>query len=170
MCLPSNCTSHLCSIIMIEIDVPCNLQHNDFCVCSCPSLSTRNNSSSLDHPNLRCSDRSLHDFDILKLLGTGGTGHVYLARDKRTSKLIAIKIICKKNCDQAQLDDVANEQQVHQLISECNGNYILPLLGSWHDSFNFFIVTVRLVGLSIIYQGLTHVLVLGLHSRRRSRC
>ena len=83
------------------------------------------------------------DFDVLKLLGSGGTGHVYLARDKRTSTLVALKIISKAGLSRAELNDVANEQLVHRLASLCVDNLTLPILGSWHDDMNFFIAMVR---------------------------
>jgi len=140
-----------------EADVfPRYLQHKPAPVP--PSLSPNEsyNSSppSLQSPSFPSSDRSLHDFDILKLLGTGGIGRVYLARDKRTSKFVAVKIISKKNRDKSQLDDVANEQLVHHSVSDCADKFVLPLLGSWHDNLNFFIVTVCLITSSNAHQQL----------------
>jgi serine/threonine protein kinase len=86
--------------------------------------------------------RNLADFDILKLLGTGGTARVYLARDKRTENLVALKVISKTGRNKAKLNDVIIEQKIHRLVSDPADKFILPILGSWHDEFNFFIVTV----------------------------
>jgi hypothetical protein len=139
--LPS-CRATVC---LRSFGLPCRRLTHDTCVprFQSPDESYNSSSSSLDSSSLPSSVRSLHDFDILKLLGTGGTGRVYLARDSFTFRLVAIKIISKKNRDQDQLDDVANEQLVHHCISDRVDNYILPLLGSWHDTLNFFIITVR---------------------------
>jgi serine/threonine protein kinase len=87
----------------------------------------------------------LADFDILKLLGTGGTSRVYLARDKRTGNLVALKVISKIGRNEVQLDNVIKEQTVHRLVTDPADEFILPILGSWHDEMNFFIITVRLI-------------------------
>lgn len=79
----------------------------------------------------------------MKLLGTGGTARVYLARDKRTESLVALKVISKTGRNKDQLNDVINEQKIHRLVSDPADQFILPILGSWHDELNFFIVTVR---------------------------
>jgi serine/threonine protein kinase len=42
------------------------------------------------------SDWSLDDFDLGLALGRGKFGHVYLAREKKTKFLVAIKILYKR--------------------------------------------------------------------------
>lgn len=39
---------------------------------------------------------SLNDFEIGKALGKGKFGHVYLAREKRTHYVVALKMLSKK--------------------------------------------------------------------------
>lgn len=93
--------------------------------------------------HFRPPGRTFADFDILKLIGIGGTSRVYLARDKLSLRLVALKSISKAYRSDAQLEGVANEQQVHCFICNSKNEFILPIMGSWHDNENFFIVTVR---------------------------
>lgn len=104
-----------------------------------PSMASQNS-------HFRPPGRTFADFDILKLIGTGGTSRVYLARDKLSLRLVALKSISKAYRSDAQLEGVANEQQVHCFICNSKNEFILPIMGSWHDNENFFIVTEYIPG------------------------
>lgn len=47
---------------------------------------------------------SLRDFEIGKALGKGKFGHVYLAREKRSNFIVALKIIYKKELEEAKVE------------------------------------------------------------------
>ena len=95
--------------------------------------------------------RSVADFDVLKILshGRGGT-IVYLAQDKLSSANVAIKVIPKLTgvADddterQDQYEEVLRERDIHEALSSPATASVVPLLCSWHDTENFYIVTVR---------------------------
>jgi len=65
------------------------------------------------NPNLRCSDEekdatrdrwSLKDFEIGRPLGNGKFGHVYLARERKSGFIVALKIIYKAELEQAKVE------------------------------------------------------------------
>lgn len=64
---------------------------------------------------------TLDDFDLLKVLGKGGFGKVYLGEMKRTKLLYAIKSIKKSNIlDKTQLDNIKREKEILQRADHPN--------------------------------------------------
>lgn len=54
------------------------------------------------------------DFDFLECLGHGKFGYVYNAKEKRTQKEVAIKLICKNIIIQySMLDQLKSEIEIH---------------------------------------------------------
>lgn len=52
-----------------------------------------------------CRERwSLKDFEIGKQLGKGKFGHVYLARERRSGFIVALKIIYKAELEKAKVE------------------------------------------------------------------
>ncbi|KAG6874038.1 hypothetical protein C0995_006895 [Termitomyces sp. Mi166 len=82
------------------------------------------------------SSLTLTDFELLKIIGKGYTGVVYLALDKLSREPVALKIVKK-----GQTDDCRTllEQEVQRSLSD--SSFILPLLASWHDANNFYLVS-----------------------------
>ncbi|RDB30803.1 Serine/threonine-protein kinase Sgk1 [Hypsizygus marmoreus] len=90
--------------------------------------------------------RSLPDFELLKLLNKSKNSTVYLARDRCNRRLVALKVIEKAGRSPRQLRFVESEQQVLRLLSEDETRFSLPLLCSWEDTENFYIVTEYIGG------------------------
>lgn len=81
---------------------------------------------------------NIKDFDIGKLLGKGKFGNVYLAREKRTKYLCAIKVLYKEQLKKAGVE--------HQLKREIEIQYhlrhpnILRLYGYFYDENRVYII------------------------------
>ncbi|KAF5390974.1 hypothetical protein D9757_003977 [Collybiopsis confluens] len=90
---------------------------------------------------------SLSDFTLLKLLSTGGTSKVYLARVNTRSEHVALKVISKRDLSEKNTLYVLNEQAVQQRLTENqsagsrHSPWFLPLITSWHDSECFYLAT-----------------------------
>jgi serine/threonine protein kinase len=76
----------------------------------------------------------------LKLIASGTSGAVYLARVKSTSELVAIKVIKKEGRSDTHLQFAVREQQVQNAVM--GDDKFTTLVASWHDQNNFYIVTV----------------------------
>ncbi|EKX37439.1 hypothetical protein GUITHDRAFT_158596 [Guillardia theta CCMP2712] len=80
----------------------------------------------------------LADFDIGKPLGRGKFGNVYLAREKRTNYLVALKVLFK-----AQLSKAKVEHQLRREIeiqSHLRHNNILRLYGYFYDQSRVYLI------------------------------
>ncbi|KAF8894663.1 hypothetical protein BD779DRAFT_855924 [Infundibulicybe gibba] len=84
---------------------------------------------------------SPHDLDILKEIGAGRTSKTYLVRHKESAKLYALKVVSKAGLSDAEVQRTLKQQAVHAVIAK-TGNFLLPLVASWHDERNFYITTV----------------------------
>lgn len=72
--------------------------------------------SLLNHLNTESMKESweVNDFDFFECLGNGKFGYVYNAKEKKTQKEIAIKLICKKAIKQyLMLDQLKSEIEIH---------------------------------------------------------
>ncbi|KAI0069293.1 kinase-like protein [Artomyces pyxidatus] len=105
---------------------------------STPSVS-RAWSSKLHVTGSRPRLTSLKTFHVIKTLGQGGSADVYLARDKKTGELSALKVIPKATLDPGDARFTLMEQKV---LRELRGSeHILRLDASFHDSKNFYLIT-----------------------------
>lgn len=81
---------------------------------------------------------SLDDFEIGRELGTGKFGRVYLAREKSTHMVVALKVLVK---DQLKAAGVAHqlrkEVEIHSRIRHEN---ILPLYATFQDATRVYLV------------------------------
>lgn len=80
----------------------------------------------------------LSDFEIGKPLGSGKFGSVYLAREKRTKFIVALKVLSK-----AQLKKHEVEHQLRREIeiqSHLRHKHILRLFGYFHDSKRVYLI------------------------------
>lgn len=94
----------------------------------------RNDGKNFDHfpdnDDVEFSRMKPRDFDILGVIGKGSFGSVYLARQKKTKKIFAMKVLGKEHIK------MRNEQQ--HIMAERNvlkSNVNHPFLVSLHFSF-----------------------------------
>ena len=122
--LLSSCFLHPASICL-----SCRLL---FVILSSPRFSMPNSSSQL------ASIPTLADFELIKLIGQGYSGRVYLALEKLSSRHVALKVVSKGNGNDSR---IIFEQDIQRGLSK--SSFVLPLLASWHDANNFYLVSVR---------------------------
>ena len=86
---------------------------------------------------------SLDDFTILRGLGDGSSGTVHLVRENDTGGLYALKAIPKrKACGKVlRVETIMNER--NSLLDLRGDDFILQLRACFHDSRNYYLVTVR---------------------------
>lgn len=97
-----------------------------------------NGESSTDGGKKKVGAWELSNFDIGRPLGRGKFGNVYLAREKDTKFVVALKVLFKK---QIQRDNV--EHQVRREIeiqSHLRHPNILRLYGFFHDSARIYLI------------------------------
>ena len=85
---------------------------------------------------------SIASFKLIRTIGRGAFGRVYLAKNVHNEKLYALKVI-KKKALKGNLGLVVTEQEVMRKLVESENDFLLPLEASFHDSVNFYLVTVR---------------------------
>lgn len=81
---------------------------------------------------------SLNDFDIGKPLGKGKFGNVYLAREKRSKFIVALKVLFK-----SQLQSAGVEHQLRREIeiqSHLRHPHVLRLYGYFHDKTRVYLI------------------------------
>jgi aurora kinase A len=81
---------------------------------------------------------SLNDFDIGRPLGKGKFGNVYLAREKTTEYIVALKVLFK-----SQLQKAGVEHQLRREIeiqSHLKHPHVLRLLNWFHDSSRIYLI------------------------------
>ena len=80
----------------------------------------------------------VEQYEKLQLIGQGGYGDVYLAYDRRTTELCALKILSKAKII---LDDqVANVRSEREILSQSENQWIVELKHSFQDDHNLYLV------------------------------
>lgn len=65
----------------------------------------------------------MDDFEVIKFLGKGAFGKVYMVRRKKTKDIYALKMIkIQQNWDQKELDSIKNE---HEILSKIAGEHLV---------------------------------------------
>lgn len=81
---------------------------------------------------------TLDDFDIGRPLGKGKFGNVYMAREKRSKYILALKVLFKKKIiDSDFLYQVKREVEIQTHLAHTN---ILRLYGYFHDKERLYLV------------------------------
>ncbi|KAI9914788.1 hypothetical protein PsorP6_008558 [Peronosclerospora sorghi] len=81
---------------------------------------------------------SLDDFEIGRELGTGKFGQVYLAREKNSRMIVALKVLVKEQLKAAGVaHQLRKEVEIHSRIRHEN---ILPLYATFQDATRVFLV------------------------------
>lgn len=93
----------------------------------------------------------LVDLDVIKLINTGGSGKVYLVRDKIDRQYLALKVIPKSrnvfNCNKAK---VTTEKNIHSFLTMESDEFVLPLVATWSDRENFYLASVSDRGVCVL--------------------
>ncbi|KAJ0410610.1 hypothetical protein ATCC90586_009091 [Pythium insidiosum] len=81
---------------------------------------------------------TLADFEIGRLLGRGKFGQVYLAREKRTKTVVALKVLVK---EQLKAHGVAHQLRKEvEIHSRIRHQHILPLYATFQDELRVYLV------------------------------
>lgn len=83
----------------------------------------------------------LDNFTVLRCLGDGSSGEVYLVRENDTSGLYALKVIPKRKLSGTLLA-IETVMAERNLLLDLRGNdFILQIRACFHDSRNYYLVT-----------------------------
>ncbi|KAG6486791.1 hypothetical protein ZIOFF_055371 [Zingiber officinale] len=81
---------------------------------------------------------TLNDFDIGKPLGRGKFGHVYLAREKKSNHIVALKVLFKSQLKQSQVEhQLRREVEIQSHLRHSN---ILRLYGYFYDQTRVYLI------------------------------
>ncbi|XP_020212448.1 serine/threonine-protein kinase Aurora-2 [Cajanus cajan] len=81
---------------------------------------------------------TLNDFDIGKPLGRGKFGHVYLAREKTSNHIVALKVLFKSQLQQSQV--VHQLRREVEIQSHLRHPHILRLYGYFYDQKRVYLI------------------------------
>lgn len=102
------------------------------------NLSNSANNSSLVEAPKEKRKWSLADFEIGKPLGKGKFGHVYLARERRSNFIVALKIIYKAELEAAKVEkQLRREIEIQSHLRHPN---ILRLYGYFYDEKRVYLI------------------------------
>ncbi|XP_021689746.2 serine/threonine-protein kinase Aurora-1 isoform X2 [Hevea brasiliensis] len=92
-------------------------------------------------PEVKAAEKrrwTLNDFDIGKPLGRGKFGHVYLAREKRSNHIVALKVLFKSQLQQSQVEhQLRREVEIQSHLRHPN---ILRLYGYFYDQKRVYLI------------------------------
>lgn len=103
-----------------------------------PENTTKTSSHEVNKEETKKYKWTLADFDIGKPLGKGKFGNVYLAREKKSKFLVALKVLFK-----SAIKDFNNEHQVRREIeiqSHLRHPNILRMYGYFHDESRVYLI------------------------------
>lgn len=81
---------------------------------------------------------SINDFEIGKPLGRGKFGHVYLARERKTKYIVALKYLYKSQLIKCNVEkNLEVEIEIGQHLRHEN---ILPMFGYFHDKEKIYLI------------------------------
>ncbi|PIK39453.1 Aurora kinase [Apostichopus japonicus] len=89
-------------------------------------------------PNAPRSNWSLKDFDIGRPLGKGKFGNVYLAREKQTEFIVALKVLFKSQLQKCQVEHQLRREI--EIQSHLRHQHILRLYGYFHDETRIYLI------------------------------
>jgi len=81
---------------------------------------------------------TLKDFDIGRPLGKGKFGNVYLAREKKSKYIVALKILFKSQLMKAQVEHQLRREI--EIQSHLRHPHILRLFGYFHDDSKIYLI------------------------------
>jgi serine/threonine protein kinase len=102
-------------------------------------------------PNSVEKSWTLKDFDVGRALGKGKFGRVYLAREKRSGYIVALKILFKSELQQHKVEkQLRREIEIQSHLRHKN---ILRLYGYFHDSKRVYLI-IEYAGQGELYKQL----------------
>lgn len=96
-----------------------------------PPTSTAVAAAVADADTTRSKAWTLEDFDIGRPLGRGKFGNVYLARERRTKYIVALKVLFKSQLQQANVEHQLRREI--EIQTHLRHPHILRLYGYFHD-------------------------------------
>ncbi|XP_062867519.1 aurora kinase A [Trichomycterus rosablanca] len=103
-----------------------------------PSLKDKPASQILSASGSAKKPWSLENFDIGRALGKGKFGSVYLARERQTKFILALKVLFKKQLEKAGVEhQLRREVEIQSHLRHPN---ILRLYGYFHDSARVYLI------------------------------
>lgn len=83
---------------------------------------------------------SANDFEVLRCLGQGSYGQVFLVRHVTTAQLLAMKVIDNRRLPFEKYGRIFEEQRIGKTLAD--SRWSLGIEGSFHDSNNFYLLFV----------------------------
>lgn len=81
---------------------------------------------------------TINDFEVGAKLGNGRFGDVYLAREKQSSYIVALKILNKKEIKRLNAEKlVVREIKIHSFLDHPN---VIKLFGVFHDKHKIYLI------------------------------
>jgi len=81
---------------------------------------------------------SIDDFEIGRPLGKGKFGHVYLAREKKTKFIVALKVLYKKQLQGTNLEkQLRREIEIHSHLRHSN---VIRMYGFFWDEKKIYLI------------------------------
>ncbi|EGO00989.1 hypothetical protein SERLA73DRAFT_71955 [Serpula lacrymans var. lacrymans S7.3] len=87
-------------------------------------------------PTLSDRTMKLNDLQIMETIGEGAFATVFKVKDRKTSRLLALKVISKEDHRMARPDYLLREQAALRRAAGCSG--LLQLEASFHDSKKYY--------------------------------
>ncbi|KAJ3757634.1 kinase-like domain-containing protein [Lentinula raphanica] len=104
-------------------------------------------SSSHSSSNVLPRRMDLVDLDMVKIINTGGSGKVYLVRDKVDRQHLALKVIPKsRNIFHCNRTKVTTEKDIHAFLTMESDDFVLPLVATWCDRENYYLASEYIPG------------------------
>ncbi|KAJ1979414.1 hypothetical protein H4R34_002838 [Dimargaris verticillata] len=113
--------------------------------------------ATLPHISSMATSASLENFDLMRVIGRGCMGKVFLARDKTTQQLVAIKSISKEKVfRQDEIAHIQGERDILANIADTNHPFLMKLRYSFQNEGQLFLVLDYLPGGDIATQLARH--------------
>ena len=80
------------------------------------------------------------DLQVVRFLGKGTSGKVYLVRDSISKVKLALKVIPKKGRNEYALNTILKERNVSVKLSD--SPWFVNIWAAWHDQLHFYIAMV----------------------------
>jgi WD40 repeat protein/serine/threonine protein kinase len=98
--------------------------------------------------------KKIGNYSILKQIGTGGFGEVYLARQEVINRDVAMKVILPTHANQPEF--IQRFQQEAEIIAKLENPHIVPLYDYWRDPDGAYLVMRYIRGGNLADKLTTH--------------